>query len=139
VLNYAAYGSAFVRVQRHRCSGHQFIAARVSYEERRVGGILFYFLAQTIDMRLKCVGCNPRIVTPDSEPDKRGTRCWLAYGSVVSSIPEVGAVCGKAARTDLCGGREATRVPTAKTQAPVWAADGPRQRAQARVHHLTGS
>jgi hypothetical protein len=30
------------------------------------------------------------------------------------SIPEVGAVCGKAACTDLCGGREVTRVPTAK-------------------------
>jgi hypothetical protein len=29
-------------------------------------------------------------------------------------IPEVGAVCGKAARTDLGGGREVTRVPTAK-------------------------
>ena len=29
--------------------------------------------------------------------------------------PEVGAVCGKAARTDLGGGREVTRVPTAKT------------------------
>src|SRR5262249_61015880 len=28
--------------------------------------------------------------------------------------PEVGAVCGKAARTALCGGREVTRVPTAK-------------------------
>jgi hypothetical protein len=28
--------------------------------------------------------------------------------------PEVGAVCGKAARTDLRGGREVTRVPTAK-------------------------
>jgi hypothetical protein len=28
--------------------------------------------------------------------------------------PEVGAVCGKAACTDLCGGREVTRVPTAK-------------------------
>src|SRR5260370_40073283 len=28
--------------------------------------------------------------------------------------PEVGAVCGKAARTYLGGGREATRVPTAK-------------------------
>src|SRR5262249_3528844 len=27
--------------------------------------------------------------------------------------PEVGAVCGKAARTDLCGGRGVTRVPTA--------------------------
>jgi hypothetical protein len=26
----------------------------------------------------------------------------------------VGAVCGKAARTDLGGGREVTRVPTAK-------------------------
>lgn len=28
-------------------------------------------------------------------------------------IPEVGAVCGKAARTDLCGGRSAMSVPTA--------------------------
>jgi RNA-directed DNA polymerase len=27
--------------------------------------------------------------------------------------PEVGAVCGKAARTDLCGGRPVTGVPTA--------------------------
>ena len=27
--------------------------------------------------------------------------------------PEVGAVCPKWARTDLCGGREVTRVPTA--------------------------
>jgi hypothetical protein len=27
--------------------------------------------------------------------------------------PEVGAVCGKVARPDLCGGREVTRVPTA--------------------------
>ena len=27
--------------------------------------------------------------------------------------PEVGAVCGKAARTDLCGGRSAMTVPTA--------------------------
>src|SRR5882757_1467171 len=28
-------------------------------------------------------------------------------------LPEVGAVCGKAARTDLCGGRSAMSVPTA--------------------------
>ena len=27
--------------------------------------------------------------------------------------PEVGAVCGKAARTVLCGGRDESRVPTA--------------------------
>ena len=33
--------------------------------------------------------------------------------------PEVGAVCGKAARTDLCGGREVTRVPTAKCPVSV--------------------
>src|SRR5450631_1446752 len=29
-------------------------------------------------------------------------------------IPEVGAVCPNWARTDLCGGREVTRIPTAK-------------------------
>ena len=29
--------------------------------------------------------------------------------------PEVGAVCGKAARTVLCGGRDENRVPTATT------------------------
>src|ERR1700737_4391704 len=50
---------------------------------------------------------------PDSEPDKRGTGRWFAYGSLLPSLPEVGAVCGKAARTDLGGGREVTRVPTA--------------------------
>jgi hypothetical protein len=36
-----------------------------------------------------------------------------ANGTASQSIPEVGAVCGKAARTDLCGGREVTRVPIA--------------------------
>src|ERR1700730_18021412 len=41
-------------------------------------------------------------------------RSWLAYGKFSPLTPEVGAVCGKAARTDLCGGREVTRVPTAK-------------------------
>ena len=30
-----------------------------------------------------------------------------------SPVAVVGTVCGKAARTGLCGGREATRVPTA--------------------------
>src|ERR1041385_1712285 len=37
----------------------------------------------------------------------------LAQPAVRRYTPEVGAVCGKAASTDLCGGREATRVPTA--------------------------
>src|SRR5215216_5482897 len=34
----------------------------------------------------------------------------------VSFGPEVGAVCGKAARTVLCGGRSAMSVPTATTR-----------------------
>jgi hypothetical protein len=42
--------------------------------------------------------------------DRNGKR--LPFG------PEVGTVCGKAASTGLCGGREATRVPTA-TKAPA--------------------
>ncbi len=37
----------------------------------------------------------------------------LAKRSICRHTPEVGAVCGKAARTVLCGGREVTRVPTA--------------------------
>src|SRR5437764_8170090 len=37
----------------------------------------------------------------------------LARAAIRRSTPEVRAVCGKAARTDLCGGREVTRVPTA--------------------------
>ena len=48
-----------------------------------------------------------------SEPGKRDTGRWRAYGNYCRHIPEVGAVCGKAARTDLGGGREETRVPTA--------------------------
>src|SRR5271166_4295505 len=34
-------------------------------------------------------------------------------GSTSPLFPKVGTVCGKAARTGLCGGREVTRVPTA--------------------------
>src|ERR1700682_5453601 len=40
-------------------------------------------------------------------------RRWAAYGKFCRQAPEVGAVCGKAARTDLCGGRSAMSVPTA--------------------------
>src|ERR1700746_3816013 len=37
----------------------------------------------------------------------------VASNPLCRHTPEVGAGCGKAARPDLCGGREATRVPTA--------------------------
>ena len=46
----------------------------------------------------------------------RAIRGLSAYGKsqcVLPSRPEVGAVCGKAARTDLCGGRAVMLVPTA--------------------------
>ena len=35
-------------------------------------------------------------------------------------IPEAGAVCGNSARTDLCGGRGVTSVPTATLGAPTY-------------------
>ena len=60
--------------------------------------------------------CVPAKHTPGSEPDSCGTGAGAHTphrGSDASSGTEVGAVCGKAARTVLCGGREATRVPTA--------------------------
>ena len=38
---------------------------------------------------------------------------------IVAVDTQVGTVCGKAARTDLCGGREVTRVPTATRQAKL--------------------
>ena len=37
----------------------------------------------------------------------------LAKRSLRRQTPEVGAVCGQAARTDLCGGTGVTRFPTA--------------------------
>ena len=41
----------------------------------------------------------------------------LARTAICRHSPEVGAVCGKAARTDLCGGRGAISVPTATVAA----------------------
>jgi hypothetical protein len=46
------------------------------------------------------------------------SQAWNAYGkcrTFCRQTPEVGAVCGKAARTVLCGGRSAMSVPTAST------------------------
>ncbi len=41
----------------------------------------------------------------------------LAERPVCRQTPEVGAVCGNPARTDLCGGRAAMGVPTANADA----------------------
>src|ERR1700730_8337496 len=56
----------------------------------------------------------------------------LAERALRRHTPEVGAVCGKAARPDLGGGREVTRVPTAtRIGAPSFAAS-----ARGRFWHI---
>jgi hypothetical protein len=45
----------------------------------------------------------------DSEPDSRGTGAGVYTASTCRDTPEVGAVCGKAARTVLGGGRAMKR------------------------------
>src|SRR5258705_10580253 len=67
--------------------------------------------------------CGPAKHVPGSEPDKRVTSAGSHTASrtkrpLCRHTPEVGAVCGKAARTVLSGGREATRVPTATSSYP---------------------
>src|SRR5712672_3010368 len=44
----------------------------------------------------------------------------LAPTEIQRQIPSVGAVCGKVARTALCGGREVTCVPTATAWHKCW-------------------
>src|SRR6516165_9944756 len=65
--------------------------------------------------------CEPAAHGPDAEPGNRVTGLarirQTARTAICRHSPEVGAVCGKAARTDLCGGRGAISVPTA-TKAP---------------------
>src|SRR6516225_4992847 len=61
--------------------------------------------------------CKPATLGPDAEPGNRVTGAGAHTSNRKAAIcrhsPEVGAVCGKAARTDLCGGRGAISVPTA--------------------------
>ena len=61
--------------------------------------------------------CEPAAHGPDAEPGNRATGAGAHTSNRKTAIcrhsPEVGAVCGKAARTDLCGGRGAISVPTA--------------------------
>src|ERR1043166_8204000 len=64
--------------------------------------------------------CAPAKHAPDSVPDQHvtsaGDRMRPPHGGGTFG-PEVGAVCGKAARTVLCGGRSAMSVPTATVAA----------------------
>jgi hypothetical protein len=55
------------------------------------------------------------------------------------SSPEVGAVCGKAARTDLCGGRPAMGVPTAIGPSPTMTGVAKQESQPFRLLVLLGS
>lgn len=72
---------------------------------------------ELVERRAGAKGNVERQGTPRT-PSRIGVRkCCATYGTAaISSLlssSEVGAVCGKAARTDLCGGRSAINVPTA--------------------------
>src|SRR5262249_13255818 len=68
--------------------------------------------------------CAPAKHALDSEPGSRVTGAGAYTASNCRHTPEVGAVCGKAARTVLCGGRDENRVPTATTSRVLHAARG---------------
>src|SRR6201982_1494856 len=57
--------------------------------------------------------CAPAKHALDSEPGARVTGAGAYTASNCRHTPKVGAVCGKAARTVLCGGRDENRVATA--------------------------
>jgi hypothetical protein len=67
-----------------------------------------------------------------------GHRRWPACGKHLPFGPEVGAVCGKAARTVLCGGRSVMSVPTASGLPHFWFGSKPEFTApqQQRPLHL---
>src|SRR2546425_13019983 len=72
--------------------------------------------------------CAPAKHALDSEPGSRVTGAGAYTASNCRHTPEVGAVCGKAARTVLCGGRDENRVPTATTATSgEFARSGPRR------------
>src|SRR5712691_5191718 len=74
--------------------------------------------AEPVEPRAVAKGnANQQSTQPGAAPGKRVTGAGahtIRRESGAPVGPEVGAVCGQAARTDLCGGREETRVPTAK-------------------------
>src|ERR1700732_2294277 len=88
----------------HEKSDHAIVAGKLTNKAEGSA-------AELVERRAGTEG-NARQLSTRRTPSRVSVR-WLVYGTELPSIPEVGAVCGKAARTDLGGGREVTRVPTA--------------------------
>src|SRR5437660_10770586 len=70
------------------------------------------------------------------EQKNEQTRCEKMVCTTLDKESPIQAVCGKAARTDLCGGREVTRVPTATGlfESPAIGIDDPSLQAAIVVH-----
>jgi hypothetical protein len=69
--------------------------------------------AELVERRAGTKGNASQQSTPRAQNRISVSQALERIRKVCRYAPEVGAVCGKAARTDLCGGREVTRVPTA--------------------------
>ena len=76
--------------------------------------------AELVELRAGAEGkCESAKHGPGTVPGNRvtGAETHAEFRENITTrryTPEVGAVCPNWARTDLCGGREVTRVPTAK-------------------------
>ena len=70
-----------------------------------------------IDLERVFLGLMSRLMlrlNGDADHDDEMVRDFCCRLDLRRETPEAGAVCPNWARTDLCGGREVTRVPTAK-------------------------
>src|SRR5438045_8383818 len=75
--------------------------------------------AEPVERRAGTKGnCGPAKHVPGAEPDKRVTGAGT-HTAICRHTPEVGAVCGKAARTVLCGGRAMKRTSLPLRYAPA--------------------
>ena len=71
--------------------------------------------AELVERRVGTKGNASQQSTHQTQSWTARVTCAETHTASCRHLPKVGAGCGKAARPDLCGGREVTRVPTAKT------------------------
>ena len=90
----------------HEKSDHAIVAGKLTNKAEGSA-------AELVERRAGTEG-NARQLSTRRTPSRVSVAQDVGSSTALPSLPEVGAVCGKAARTDRGGGREVTRVPTAK-------------------------
>src|SRR5262245_12593443 len=75
--------------------------------------------AESVERRAGAKGNTHQQSTYWAQNQARVTKALERIRQLRRHTPEVGAVCGKAARTVLCGGRDENHVPTATEAARV--------------------